>query len=78
MPDKRDWGLRRERTQQVSIFKDLGSDVRMSPYGVAVAAMAGWPSKTITRSARYVAMMKSCSITKAVFFACRINLLKHL
>ena len=34
----------------------------------------GWPSKTMTRSARYVAMMKSCSTTKAVFFAWRMNL----
>ena len=41
--------------------------------GVAVALMAGCPSKTMTRSARYVAMMKSCSITKAVFFACRMK-----
>lgn len=46
--------------------------------GVAVAEMAGLPSKTITRSARYVAMMKSCSIMKAVFFACKINRLMTL
>lgn len=43
-------------------------------HGVAVAEIAGWPSKTMTRSARYVAIMKSCSITNAVFFAWRMNL----
>ena len=43
--------------------------------GVAVAAMAGVPSKRMTRSARYVAMMKSCSMTNAVFFACKMKLL---
>jgi len=43
-------------------------------YGVAVAATAGAPSNTITRSARYVAMIKSCSMTKAVFLAWRMNL----
>ena len=43
-------------------------------HGVAVAAMAGCPSNTMTRSAKYVAMMKSCSITNAVFFTWRIKL----
>lgn len=46
--------------------------VRRDCGSVAVAAMAGLPSNTITRSARYVAMMKSCSMTKAVFLACKI------
>lgn len=46
-------------------------------YGVAVAEMAGLPSKTMTRSARYVAMMKSCSMTNAVFFEWRMNLTFH-
>lgn len=41
---------------------------------MAVAATAGLPSKTMTRSARYVAIMKSCSITKAVFLACKMKL----
>jgi len=43
-------------------------------YGAAVAATAGRPSNTITRSARYVAMIKSCSMTNAVFLAWRIYL----
>lgn len=39
----------------------------------AVASTPGVPSYTMTRSARYVAMIKSCSTTKAVRFACKIN-----
>src|SRR5271154_3621525 len=39
----------------------------------AVALTEGSPSKTITLSAKYVAMMKSCSTTKAVFLAWRMN-----
>ena len=39
----------------------------------ALAWTEGCPSKTITRSAKYVAMMKSCSTMKAVFFAWRMN-----
>lgn len=46
--------------------------------GVAVAEMAGLPSNTMTRSARYVAIMKSCSMMNAVFFAWRINRLMTL
>jgi len=46
--------------------------------GLAVAETAGFPSNTMTRSARYVAIMKSCSIIKAVFFAFRMNLLRTL
>lgn len=41
--------------------------------GVAVAERAGLPSNTMTRSARYVAMMKSCSMINAVFFACKMK-----
>ena len=44
------------------------------PHVLALVSMDGVPSKTTTRSARYVAIMKSCSTTNAVFFACRINL----
>lgn len=40
----------------------------------AVVLTDGLPSKTITRSARYVAMMKSCSTMKPVFFEWRMNL----
>lgn len=40
----------------------------------AVVAKDGVPENTITRSAKYVAMMKSCSTTNPVFFACNINL----
>ena len=36
--------------------------------------MDGTPSNTMTLSARYVAIMKSCSTTKAVFLAWRMNL----
>ena len=35
----------------------------------AVQSTEGFPSKTTTLSARYVAMIKSCSTTKAVFFS---------
>merc|ERR1711972_407694 len=41
--------------------------------GFAQVLTPGWPSKTITRSAMYVAMMKSCSTIKAVFLALRTN-----
>ena len=41
---------------------------------LARVSTEGLPSNTITRSARYVAMMKSCSTTNAVFLACRMNL----
>ena len=41
---------------------------------LALVQMEGVPSNTTTRSARYVAMMKSCSTTKAVFLACNTNL----
>lgn len=41
---------------------------------LATELTEGSPSNTITLSAKYVAMMKSCSTTKPVFFACKINL----
>lgn len=41
---------------------------------LAVLDTEGFPSNTITRSARYVAMMKSCSTTKPVFLAWRMYL----
>lgn len=40
----------------------------------AIVLIEGSPSNTITRSARYVAIMKSCSTTNPVFLACKINL----
>mmetsp|Transcript_8186 Transcript_8186/g.26839 ORF Transcript_8186/g.26839 Transcript_8186/m.26839 type:complete len:98 (+) Transcript_8186:592-885(+) len=40
---------------------------------VAVALTAGVPVYTTTRSARYVAMMKSCSTIKAVFLECMMK-----
>lgn len=48
------------------------TDCKRSTHVLAVARIAGCPSKTITRSARYVLMMKSCSTMKAVFFAWRM------
>ena len=39
----------------------------------AVAFLLGSPSYTMTLSARYVAMMKSCSTIKAVFLLCMMN-----
>ena len=45
-------------------------------YALALASTDGCPSKTMTLSARYVAMMKSCSTMNAVFFACRMYLTK--
>mmetsp|Transcript_36848 Transcript_36848/g.75173 ORF Transcript_36848/g.75173 Transcript_36848/m.75173 type:complete len:122 (+) Transcript_36848:629-994(+) len=44
----------------------------------AVASTPGFPWYTTTRSARYVAMMKSCSTTKAVFLACMMKRLMTL
>ena len=43
-------------------------------YVFASVLTEGSPSNTTTRSAKYVAIMKSCSTTKAVFFACKMNL----
>ncbi len=43
-------------------------------YSEAWASTDGFPSKTITRSAKYVAIIKSCSTTKPVFLQWRINL----
>jgi hypothetical protein len=43
-------------------------------YVFARQSMEGFPSYTITLSDKYVAMMKSCSTTNPVFFACRMNL----
>lgn len=40
----------------------------------AEVLLEGMPSNTMTLSARYVAMMKSCSTTNAVFFAWRMYL----
>mmetsp|Transcript_44486 Transcript_44486/g.144411 ORF Transcript_44486/g.144411 Transcript_44486/m.144411 type:complete len:208 (-) Transcript_44486:1200-1823(-) len=45
---------------------------------VAVHSIDGLPSYTTTRSARYVAMMKSCSTMKAVFLACMMYRLMTL
>mmetsp|Transcript_6789 Transcript_6789/g.24138 ORF Transcript_6789/g.24138 Transcript_6789/m.24138 type:complete len:144 (+) Transcript_6789:520-951(+) len=44
----------------------------------AMQSTPGLPSYTMTRSARYVAMMKSCSTMKPVFFACRMKRLMTL
>ena len=41
---------------------------------LATVLIEGVPSNTTTLSARYVAMMKSCSTTNAVFLAWRMNL----
>ena len=43
-------------------------------YGCAVVDTPGSPSNTMIRSAKYVAMIKSCSTTKAVFLLCITNL----
>jgi hypothetical protein len=42
---------------------------------VHVDSLAGIPSKQITLSARYVAIMKSCSTMKALFLLLKIHLL---
>lgn len=41
---------------------------------LAAVLLEGMPSNTMTLSARYVAMMKSCSTTNAVFLAWRMYL----
>lgn len=50
--------------------------IKKNVYLFARVLTEGSPSNTTTRSARYVAIMKSCSTTKPVFLACRMNL-KH-
>ena len=55
-------------------FKNLFIPVRRDWGEFAVVSMDGWPSNTMTRSAKYVAMIKSCSTIKPVFLACKMNL----
>lgn len=50
IPVRSDCGLRRYDRNQV--FQYIIQGQKKEPYGVAVAAMAGLPSKTMTRSAR--------------------------
>ncbi|KAH3666816.1 hypothetical protein OGAPHI_003265 [Ogataea philodendri] len=56
-------------------FKNRLHPVNKDSAFFAVAVFDGTPSNTITLSAMYVAMMKSCSTIKAVFLEWRINLL---
>lgn len=55
---------------EVLIFSNLN----FINYDPAVVLIDGSPSNTITRSAKYVAIIKSCSTTNAVFLVCKINL----
>lgn len=77
IPASRLWGLRREL---VIVKRDLGGDMDVLlkastvSYVLAEVFLEGMPSNTMTLSARYVAMMKSCSTTNAVFFAWRMYL----
>lgn len=48
--------------------------VSAGSYVLAAVLLEGMPSNTMTLSARYVAMMKSCSTTNAVFLAWRMYL----
>lgn len=48
--------------------------VSAGSYAFAEVLLEGMPSNTMTLSARYVAMMKSCSTTNAVFLAWRMYL----
>lgn len=56
------------------LFRNLFIPVRSVVGSLAIVLMDGTPSNTITLSARYVAIMKSCSTMNAVFLACKINL----
>ena len=57
------------------VFKNALMPVNR-PWGFrAVALLLGSPSQIMTLSARYVAMMKSCSTMNAVFLLC---MMKHL
>mmetsp|Transcript_18247 Transcript_18247/g.38170 ORF Transcript_18247/g.38170 Transcript_18247/m.38170 type:complete len:125 (-) Transcript_18247:156-530(-) len=56
-----------------SCLRNLFMPVSNDSGACAVASMPGAPSYTITISARYVAMMKSCSTMNAVFLACRMK-----
>lgn len=49
-------------------------NVSAGSYALAEVLLEGMPSNTMTLSARYVAMMKSCSTTNAVFLAWRMYL----
>ena len=60
----------------LSIPRNLFIPTRRDVAALAIVFTEGSPSSTTTRSARYVAMMKSCSTTNAVFFACKMNLYK--
>ena len=54
--------------------KNLFIPVKRDWGELAVVSTEGFPSNTMTRSAKYVAIMKSCSTMKPVFLAWRINL----
>ena len=58
----------------IRFFKLPTTVMHCFTYVLAIVLMEGTPSNTMTRSAKYVAMMKSCSTTKAVFLACKMNL----
>lgn len=57
-----------------SSSKNLFIPLRSASGVCAVVSTDGLPSKTITRSAKYVAIMKSCSTINPVFFECKIYL----
>ena len=65
MPSSRDVGLEGERERESEAGQGGGGGAHV----LAMVLIDGVPSNTTTRSARYVAMMKSCSTTNAVFLA---------
>ena len=69
-------GSRRKVTSK--LFKKEFIPVNKLCGFVACARTEGSPSNTITRSARYVAIIKSCSTINAVFLACKMNRLMTL
>ena len=58
----------------LSDFKNMFMPVKRLCGVVARVFLDGVPSKTITLSAKYVAIIKSCSTTNAVFLQLRMYL----
>lgn len=76
IPASRLWGLRKRERQITHRYweRDGLRSIEFLPHVLAAVCLDGMPSNTMTLSARYVAMMKSCSTTNAVFLAWRIYL----
>lgn len=68
--------VNQSRHSSPHLFNSISTCWSGITYVLAAVFLEGIPSNTMTLSARYVAMMKSCSTTNAVFFAWRMYLKK--